>query len=208
MMIGTETLYIKKNGRYVEVGMHCDIDMYPGIWLVQKDKNSTSMKSLCISELPEVGSLVEVVQARLIAQIIMKELEPMWRNQDIMLYNIAFAELEHIIADAITKHVNKGRKEAIRGGYDDAKASGMRLAQQTFDVMEDPENRNSKWAGFKSSKIEIVLNEISDVAHRKVGTHEFAWYIGELRRLMKANGYDINDCTIGGFIVNPDEDDD
>jgi hypothetical protein len=202
--MSTETLYRKVGNRYVEAGMHSDVDMYPGIWLVQKHKGSSSMSSLHLGDLPSIASLVEVVQARLIANIITDKLEPLWRDGEIVVYNRSWFEFRGMMEDAIIEHLNEGREEAIQGGYDDAKFNGIRLAKNTMNEIMEPSHKHT-WHGEPLSKLYLLLDEINEVGHRKVGTHEFVWYISELKRLIKNSGYDIRETSVGGMVVNPAE---
>lgn len=202
--MGTDTLYRKVGNRYVEAGMYSTVDLYPGVWIVQKFKGSTRMQSLCVSELPSIASLVEVVQATFIAEIIMERLKPMWEANELIINNRSFYELERIVADAIIDYLNDGREEAINRGYKDSEFKGVTLARETMAELTDPTSKNT-WHGVKMSKIDILLSEISEIGHRKVGTHEFSWFMHELKVLFKKSGLDLKETSIGGFIVNPDK---
>jgi hypothetical protein len=202
-MYNGETLYKKVGRKYVPVGIDTDIDLYPGIWLVQKTEHSHSMKSLCVSELPTISSLIEVVQARLIADIVVKRLTKLVQNGNLEIYNRALGLIEHDIADAIVEYLNEGREKAVKGGYDDSKQAGIEQAINTMNEILSPSSKYT-WHNLPLSKLYRLLDDINEVGHKKVGTHEFSWYISELKTLLKANGFDLANTSVGGMIINPE----
>jgi len=199
-----ETLYIKKGKRYIPAGCNTSIDLYPGVWIVQKTPGCTSMQSICLSELPSVSSLIEAVQARLLAQIIIKKIQSLVDVNQLLICNRSIGQLESDIFDSIVEHVNKGREEAANGSHDMAKYRGIKMAEETVAEIISPSTKYT-WHNESLSKIYLLLDEIQEVGNRKCGTHEFVWYVSELKRLLKNTGYDLNNCSVGGMIVNPEE---
>jgi hypothetical protein len=200
-----DTLYRKVGNKYVPAGIHSDVDIYPGIWLVQKRKNSTSMQSLHVGDLPTISSLIEVVQARMIGEIVVKKFSSMVQAGELEIYERALAQLEWDIADAIIEYLNEGREKAVKSGYDSLKQEGMKQANDTMAEILDPSQKHT-WHNQPTSRLYRLLDDIQEVGHQKVGTHEFVWYISELKRLLKANGFDLTNMSIGGLVVNPEAD--
>lgn len=191
-----DTLYRKVKGKYVEAGIMSHIDLYPGVWLVQKTKGGCSMQGICLSELPTISSLVEVVQAKLIAQILTAKLIELVDAGSLEIYNRAIGQLEHDFADAIVEHLNQGREMAVKGGYDVAKATGIELARKTMgDLLRSDTTL---------TKLQRLIYDIQETGFKKVGTHEFVWYLSELRVMLRDAGFDLKNTSIAGMVVNPE----
>lgn len=202
--MATETLYVKKGNRYVPAGIHTDIDMYPGIWLVQKTTNSNSMSSICLSELPEISSLIEIVQARLIGKLIMERFFQMIQADQLHIYDKSLYELEYEITDTLVEHLNKVRKTGMTYGYNEFRINGVELARKTFEEILEPTDKNT-WHGQDTSKIKRLFNDVQEIANHKLGTHEFFWYLRTIETMLIDHGFDLNHSGIGGLLINPEE---
>ena len=195
-----ETVYIKKGRKYIPIGVNEVMDLYEGIYLVQKTEGGSMMNAMRVADVPYVVDVLQYIGPTMLASAVAKFFKKYIDAHAIKFEGVSIGDMGYefrnlLRQDLFERGTNFAKlideNEKTHRSVDTVSRAQVRAEEIADGIVAKIRDNKVAWHGMEVTPLKRLFDALSEINHMRVSEHQYAWILRMLDKKLEEQHFSL-----------------